>query len=205
MTRVAFGRLAPAFTFIEAMVAVAILGIVAALAVPTLLPVIDRSELGGATDNVLGLVARVRVQAFADRRCVQLLIEPKVAGVRQSLVVRELNTFDCDGITAHAQPIDSAPRVVAGGPLWVEIDRLTFENERIEARFVNHPATLTNAHGNDLGNEELRFRGNGRVWSPDGVLTDDDVTIELRHRRSGETKRFRIAGNGVVIDRPGGT
>ena len=194
-----------AFTLIEAMVTVAILGIVASLAVPTLLPVIHRSELGGATDNVLGLVARARVQAFADRRCVQLILSPKLANRPQTLLVRELNTFDCDGITAHAQSIDSAPRIVAGAPLWSEIDRLTFDSNRVEARFVNHPVTLIGAHGNDLAGEELRFRGNGRIWSPDDILTDDDVTIELRHITSNETKRFRIAGNGVVVDRPGGT
>jgi type II secretory pathway pseudopilin PulG len=190
---------------VEAMTAVAITGIIAALAVPNLLPVIHRTELGGATDNVLGFVSRARVQAFADRRCVQMIVQPKVAGQRQTVLLRELNTYDCDGLTAHGQSIASAPRVVSGGPLWTEIDRLDLESALVEVSFINHPPTLTNAEGNDLGGDELRLRGNGRIWSPDDVTTDDNVTIQLRHLRSGETKQFRVASNGVVIDRPGGT
>ncbi len=204
------------FSLIEAMVAVAITGIIASLAVPNMLPILHRAELGGATDNVLGFVSRGRVQAFADRRCVQMVVLKRVAGERQKLVLRELNTFDCDGTSAHDQDIESAPRLSANATLWTVIDTLDLETTNVTVSFVNHPKTLENVEGGQFGTlpapgydavpqQELRFRGNGRIWSPDDNATDDDVTIVLSHDRSGDTKRFRIAGNGVVVDRPGGT
>jgi len=188
------------FSLIEAMMVVAVLGIIAAVAVPSLLPVIQRSELGGATDNVVGFVSRARVQAFSDRRCVQLLIGAKVAGQRQRLTLRELNTYDCDGTTAHAQALATAPRIVAGGDLWLEIDALDIESPNVIVEFVD---PLVNAEGHT--GEELRFRGNGRLWSATANTAGDDMTIRLRHERSGEQKQFRVASNGVVVDRPGGT
>lgn len=178
-----------------------------------MMPVLHRAELGGATDNLLGFVARARVQAFADRRCVQLVPLTKAAGQRQKIVLRELNTFDCDGTTAHTQSISSAPRLAAGLPLWSVIDTLTLESANVSVAFVSHPATLVNAEGGDFGTlpapgtssrAELRFRGNGRVWSPDDAF-NDDVTLEVSHARITERKRFRLGSNGTVLDRPGGT
>jgi prepilin-type N-terminal cleavage/methylation domain-containing protein len=203
----------PGFSLIEAMLAVAIMGVIASIAVPNMMPVLHRSELGGATDNMLGFVARARVQSFADRRCVQVVPLTKAAGQRQKIVMRELNTFDCDGTTAHTQSIASAPRLAAGLPLWSVIDTITIESPNVSVAFVNHPATLVNAEGNDFGTlptpgsvstAELRFRGNGRVWSPDPAF-NDDVTFEISHTRLADRKRFRLGSNGTVLDRPGGT
>lgn len=200
------------FSLIEAMVAVAIMGIIASVAVPNMLPVLHRAELGSATDNVLAFVARARVQSFADRRCVQFVPLLKEAGRQQRIVLRELNTYDCDGTTAHLQAIDTAPRLT-DGPLWKVIDTLILESSNVTLTFANHPVTLTTAEGHDFETlpapgaataEELRFRGNGRIWSPDAVF-NDEVTLVLTHERSGEAKRFRLGSNGGILDRPGGT
>jgi prepilin-type N-terminal cleavage/methylation domain-containing protein len=202
-----------AFSLIEAMVAVAILGIFAAIAVPSLLPVIHASQLSAAADGLVGFIARGRVQAFSDRRCVQIVPLLKTATTAQAFVMRELNTHDCDGTSAHAQDIATAPRV-DGPSLWVEIDRLQFDTPNVAMAFVGpHPHTNLEAGLVDLANaastEELRFRGNGRLWTSladtvDDGVDSDRVVIELTHTLTGQRSQIVVAGNGVVVDRTGG-
>ena len=193
------------------MVVVAILGIFSVLAVSSMVPAVRRAELGAATDSALAFVTRARFQALANRRCVQVLLLDKVPDHPQELLLRELNSFDCDGTAGGFQTQDmaSAPRIRAGLPLWIEIDRVHLEKEGIVAEFLNHPASLTDADGGDCPAgiavcSEIRFRPTGRVWSSDADLTNDDITLQVRHLETGETQRMVLGSSGVWRTLPGG-
>jgi prepilin-type N-terminal cleavage/methylation domain-containing protein len=221
-------RLIAAFTLLEVMIVVAILGILAALATPNLINVIHSAELGATTDNVMGFLTEARTLAFADRRCVQVVASDKVAGVQQQLLARVLNTHDCDGDAGgfQTQPLTSAPRL-QGAALWQVNDRLILDNPRVRVLFgtsnadgvVNagsHPPFLKSATGgcSDLPASitvadcrELRYRPSGRVWQDVYDPTTPNaanVTVELFHTISKQKKTFVIGSNGFIITPPTG-
>ena len=199
------------FTLIEVMLVIAIVGVISAVAVVNLGPLQSHTELGGSTEQVLGMVHRTRLQAMVNRRCTQLLLLDKQPGQAQRIVARELNSFDCEGTNGgfQNQSMATAPKIDNAKPLWVEIDRAIFDNPRTEVAFVNHPASLTNADGADLPStvttgKELRFRPTGRIWSPDPTLTNDNVTLEITHNKITLKKSMTLAGNGVIQTLPTG-
>lgn len=103
------GRPARAFSLLEAMVTVAIVGIIASLALPSVLPLRDAARLLGSADLVATTIVRARLEAMAQKRCVRFTLPTP-----SSFDIEMLNTFDCDVDPA------SAPRAVAG-PLWTSL------------------------------------------------------------------------------------
>lgn len=67
-------RAGRAFTLIETMVVIAILGVIMALAVPNLLPMIQQVRLHGDTERVAAFLASVRARALAEQRCYMITV-----------------------------------------------------------------------------------------------------------------------------------
>jgi prepilin-type N-terminal cleavage/methylation domain-containing protein len=210
------------FTLVEVMVSVAIMGIIAALATPSVLPIIHRSELGNAAHALAGFVREGRLQAMSLRSCVQLVPLAQTDIKRpQTVLLRGLNTRDCDGAQGgfQTQTIASAPKV-SGTNQWNELDKLIFDTHRVRITMgpVMWPTSLTDAEecstelalSAALGTvpspcRDLRFRPTGRVWQPEHpppTRTDEQMTIRLTHTQSLETMDFTIGSNGFMTRLP---
>jgi prepilin-type N-terminal cleavage/methylation domain-containing protein len=196
------------FTLLEAMITVVIVGVVAAVATPNLLPAVQQATLDGGGEAVAAFLARARAEAMTSRRCVRVWI-PSTA--TEDLVAERLNTFDCD----------IAPTTLPGGigidgtaNVWIEFARLRPDAQVLQLSFRQVPSSSTSGHlapgsvsGTPTGftGDELRFRPNGRVFSSDATLTDDDAVLEVRHRRlSGDFKVVLVEGNGLLCVLPRG-
>lgn len=177
-----------AFSLIEVAVCVAILGVVAALAIPNLLPLVHFAQIDGATDGAANFIARVRAEAMLSKRCVRV----RISGA--GLVGERLNTFDCEPATPTGPFIDNT----VAAPFLV-FDRFTAESPNVTMAFTTLPA----APGG-----EVRFRPSGRVFSNDvtgspitPILTNDDAVLELTHAKlpgvDGK-RRILVEENGLV-------
>jgi prepilin-type N-terminal cleavage/methylation domain-containing protein len=146
-----------AFTLLESMVTVAVLGIVAALALPNLTPMIHRLQLSRAGSAVAAFVSQAQTRAMADRRCTRVRV---VAG---ELVSEVANVFDCGDSLNAAETIATATRItgVALDPPWLPIRTLAFEHNLAVSFAGGTPVELPG---------ELRFRQSGRVWSSDQTV-----------------------------------
>jgi Tfp pilus assembly protein FimT len=60
---------------IEVMMVVAIIAIMAAVAVPNLLPEVHKAHVGGGAEVVAAAVARARSEAMVSKRCVRVWID----------------------------------------------------------------------------------------------------------------------------------
>lgn len=191
-----------AFSLIEAMVVVAIIGVVAALAVPSLLPEIQKAQLDGAASSAANLLARARTEAMASRRCTRVVVQNPGATTGRRLSVQRLNNFDCES-PANGTRIDATQN------LWIEVDWLIPESANVSFSFA----------GGDGGRwpaapgTELRFRPNGRVYSagtldndPANDLTDDDAVLVVMHSALTlpGTTRVLVDGNGLICALPRG-
>ena len=65
---------ARAFTLLETMVVVAILGIIASLAVPNLTPMVKSSRLQGDTERVAAFLEAVRARTMSEQRCFMVTV-----------------------------------------------------------------------------------------------------------------------------------
>lgn len=183
------------FSLIEVMVVVAILGIMAALAAPTLLFEVQKANLQAASDTVAAFLVRAQNEAMVTRRCVRV----QVTGTRQ-LTADRLNTFDCDNDPASASKIDGSANT------FLPVGVLNLDTKNIIV-------TFDNSGGSQVPDEcdpapggtgfELRFRPNGRVFSNDTTLTDDDAVFVVRHAAMNATgsanqQKILVNGNGLM-------
>jgi prepilin-type N-terminal cleavage/methylation domain-containing protein len=199
------------FTLLEALVTVAIVGIVAALAVPNLLPEVQKATLDGGGENVAAFLSRARAEAMTGKRCVRVWLP---SSSRSEAVAERLNSFDCDATPATlpgGAGIDGTTKV------WIEFARLRLDSTALALGFRQAPSSSTaaalapgSAVGSPVGftGDELRFRPNGRVFSNDATttLTDDDAVLVLRHPQLGATgfKVVLVEGNGLICVLPRG-
>lgn len=179
------------FSLIEVMVVVAILGILAAMAAPDLLIEVQKATLTSASDSVASFIGRAQNEAMVSRRCVRV----RVTGTRQ-LTADRLNTFDCDNAPGSASKIDGTTNV------FVPVAVLNLESPALRVTFDGSvgsqvPDECDPAPGGS-GNE-IRFRPNGRVFSGDAVLTDDDAVLTVSHTKiptTGNQHRQFVLVNG---------
>lgn len=180
------------FSLIEVMVVVAILGVMAALAAPVLLFEVQKANLQASSDTIAAFIVRAQNEAMVSRRCVRV----RVTGPRQ-LTAERLNTFDCDNDPVTASKIDGSASV------FLPVGVLNLESKNISVIFDNTggsqvPDECDPAPGTASG-FELRFRPNGRVFSNDGVATDDDAVFVVTHAgilQAGNANRQKILVNG---------
>jgi prepilin-type N-terminal cleavage/methylation domain-containing protein len=190
---------ARAFSLVESMVVVAILGVIAALAVPQLLPRVHMAQLDGATQGAADFLARARTEAMVSKRCVRVRVTlPGGAAAGTTLVAERDNSFDCEANTPAGPFIDGSASA------FVQFDTFTAESKKIlfsfavadGGRFPAEPAT-----------NELRFRPSGRVFGknepapPTPKLDDDDALLVVKHPLITGTSGFRkilVDSNGLI-------
>jgi prepilin-type N-terminal cleavage/methylation domain-containing protein len=205
-------RLSRAFSLVEAMVVVALIGVIAALAVPRLLPEVQKATLEGGAENVASFIARARAEAVRSKRCVRVFI-PSTATF--NVVAERLNNFDCD----------VAPQTLPGGigidgtaNVWLEFARLRLDSDRLVVSLSQVPSSCNPAPGSSAGTPvgftgaEIRFRPNGRIFSNDNGAVparfrNDDAVLTVTHSAlggAGNTKKVLVDGNGLVCVFPRG-
>lgn len=168
------------FSLIETMIVVAILGVIATIAVPSLQPMLKSEGLVAAGGSVAGFVTQARVRAMTERRCVRVRIDS--ATNPAVLVAEKLNAFDCEN--------PSSPLIASTQPLWTEVARLRLEQESLALSFAPAPSDTTN---------EIRFRPSGRTFSADDDLNDDDAIVQVKQPALPAAVSFVR----VVVDAPG--
>lgn len=109
---------APGFTLLEVVVVIAILGVMAALAVPNLIPVVERSKARGAAENLASFVDDARRRAMTSGRCHRVVVSGDTATVQQR------STPDCVNIALDTW-IDAGSTRIEGFTLAVERVPLT--------------------------------------------------------------------------------
>lgn len=144
------------------MVVVAILGIVSAIAVPNMLPTLQVEALRAGGYAVGAFVSQVRMVAMAERRCVRIRIQSPTA--QPILVAEKLNAFDCEN--------PSPPLIDSSQALWMEFSRLSLDRGNLILALNPAPSDTPG---------EIRFRPNGRIFSADDDLTDDDAILSVSH------------------------
>lgn len=175
------------FSLIEAMIAVAMLGIFAALAVPSLVPEVHKAQLGGDTESAANFIARARAEAMISKRCVEVLVN---AGPPTELIMRRVNSFDCETATP------ATPFIFGTTDPFIQLARLVPESPSVSFSLAEDPLWPAG---------RLRIRPNGRSASTNGgatpTLTDDDAVFDVTHARlpAGQnTRRILYDSNGLM-------
>ncbi len=200
-----------AFTLLEALVTVAIIGIIAAIALPNMLPEVQKATLEGGAENVASFIARVRSEAMTAKRCVRVWV-PSTA--LSEVVAERLNNFDCDN-TPTALPGGAGLGIDGTGAVWIEFARLRLDSKRLTVGITQAPNSsraASLAPGSAVGTpagftgDEIRFRPNGRVFSNDALFTNDDGIVTVTHGSlaSGGAKKILVDGNGLICTMPRG-
>jgi prepilin-type N-terminal cleavage/methylation domain-containing protein len=166
-----------AFSLIEVMVVVAILGVVAALAVPNLLPEVHKAQLNGDSEAAANFIARARAEAMYSKRCTRVSIGGNPNGVvppantsGTQLVAERLNSFDCDSNNPTF-------KIDGGQTIWVQFDFLNTTTSKGLWSFVAADGAVLPSEPGIGTSPEIRFRPNGRVFS-DGALTNVQGTLQ---------------------------
>lgn len=148
------------FSLLETMVVVAMLGVIASLAVPNLLPMLKIEGLRAGGAAVSGFVTQARLQAMTEKRCLRVRVDSTTGPA--ALVAEKLNAFDCEN--------PSAPLIVSTQPLWTEVSRLALDQTTQELALTTAPSATSS---------EIRFRPSGRIFSDDADLSNDDAVLTL--------------------------
>lgn len=190
-----------AFSLLEVMVVVAILGVMVALAGPNLLTEVQKTTLSASAEQIAAFLTRAQVEAMVTRRCVRIRqTEPQV------LVAERLNVFDCDNDPASAPRISSA-----ADPHFLEFSRMVLDSKQVEIIYDQSklgsliPSECVLPPGGT--GHELRFRPNGRVFSNDGDLTNDDAVLIVSHgtlQDTPNTQKILVNGQGLICVLPRG-
>ncbi len=181
------------FSLLEAMVCVVIVGIAAAIALPSVLPLRGQANLQGSCDGLAALLARARLEAMVQKRCARARVvdvaKPGANGgaVVSTVVVEVLASFDCDQTPLRGPFLP--PATGAASP-WVEVTRVRANSDE---RFVVDRVPVTGP-GGDAG--ELRFRPTGRVFGQNNVVTDDSALFTVRSPAGALS--VLVQGNGLV-------
>ncbi len=177
-----------AFSLLEVMVTISLLMIVAAIAVPSLLPQVQLAQLATSVDAVAAFAAAARDEAMLARRCTRI----RMVAV-DVLVVEMANSLSCEETEDAA--VVAARRLEPTKPAWIEIRRLKLESPRLDASFLVTPAPLSMS-------PQLRFRPTGRVWTNDVRVQDDNVAIVLLHPVLNQTRHVVVMNNGFICTPP---
>jgi prepilin-type N-terminal cleavage/methylation domain-containing protein len=183
------------FSLIEALVCVAIIGVLAAVAAPSLIDVVYAQRLEGGAETVASAVAAARMEAMTFKRCTRVVVEP--AQVR----VERLNVFDCDAPTTPPLPA----LIDVSRPLWTPVSSLRLDAPVTLEQGTPWPATLPGSGGVS----ELRFRASGRLFSHDesDTLRSQGAVVVVRHARmrgDAGVKRVGVQRNGLECVLPRG-
>ncbi len=193
---------------------VAILGVMAALAAPSLLGAIHRARLNSAGDQIATFIARAQNEAMVSKRCVRVTVRNN-----RQLVAERLNTFDCDN-----DP-DSATKIDPGKGVWIQVVSDTIESVTLKVFLdgtngsqVPHESSATIPAPGAAATgftDEIRFRPNGRVFSNDvdgsgnPKVDNDDAVVSivdsgLNLPGNGNIKKVLVNAHGLICAIPRG-
>lgn len=161
-------------TLIEMMIVLAIVGIIAAIAVPNMNPIIQRQRLLASSEEAASLLDRARRKAHSEGRCYRV----RLSGDRLVLQRKGgANGADCVGDDSH---VLTSPTWDAALQTVPPASGVTF-------------SIATRDGGNDIIlRPNSRLRGNGN-WD----VTDDLAQIVVR-LQGGEGVSVRVMPNGRV-------
>lgn len=157
-------------TLIEMLVVVAILGVIAALATPSLLPLARRGKLKAATEEVAAFLDDARARASSQGRCFRVRV---VAG---SLVLERRSSVDCVNLAADGWEAPTRTKGLAGVTLTVEsIPAALAADERLIFR--------PNSRLRGDGTRTATTFGSRIVVDPGGGQPERGVVVVTRHGR----------------------
>ncbi|MDP2345256.1 MAG: prepilin-type N-terminal cleavage/methylation domain-containing protein [Deltaproteobacteria bacterium] len=201
------------FSLIEVMVVVAIISVVAALAVPNLLPEVHKAHVGGGAEVVAAILGRARGEAMLSKRCVRVWIDSTNPN---RIVTERLNSFDCDTTPAKAFPAAIGSVGLDGvNRAWSPLASATLDATSLQMSMTTSPSDTTACSEDTAapGSVEdtpagfpcahLIFRPNGRIWHQDPDISapdliPDDAVIQVRHPALAQTKSVLINSNGLI-------
>lgn len=193
-----------AFSLVEVMVVVTIIAIVAAIAVPQLLPEVHKARAVGATEIVAATLARARAEAMMGKRCVRVYVD---STNNRRVVVERLNTFDCDTTPATFPPGFNNLGLDGTNKVWAPITTVVIDPGTSVALTVapSDTAACSTPNGSAAGTPPgfncsfLIFRPNGRVWTTN-VDPDDDAVFNVTHNALGAAggRNILVNSNGNI-------
>jgi prepilin-type N-terminal cleavage/methylation domain-containing protein len=161
-------------TLIEMMVVVAIVGIIAALAVPDLTPVIRKVQLDSAAQQAAGFLERARRLAMNEGRCYRVFESGGVLGIQRRSTANCgycIEGSDCDNV-------DSSTKISATVGWDATLARLHPEAGIVFAT----PDVSTGSIGAGTGDASIVFRPNGRLRGDGDLdLQDEGARIVVSH------------------------
>lgn len=195
-----------AFTLVEVMVVVAIIAVISALAVPQLLPEVQKAHLDGASEATASFLARARNEAMLSKRCVRVWVDG--GGASKRIVSEKLNTFDCDTTPATFPPGFNGRGLDGSTNVWAPLGDLRLDARGISVTLVTAPsdtAACATTTGSVAGTPagftcpQVIFRPNGRTWTTNDD-PDDDAVFRVAHSGlpANETKNILVNANGLV-------
>ena len=173
-----------AFSLIEVMVVVAILGVISALALPQLLPEVHKAQLNANTEAAANFLARARAEAMTSKRCVAVTV------VANELIAQRLNSFDCDTTTAAAP---TAPFIDGGSGALIRFANLRPSTTAVTFAMQREPPEMG-------AFDQLRIRPTGRVFGKNASMIDDDAMFSVTHSglAVGNVRRILYEGHGLI-------
>jgi prepilin-type N-terminal cleavage/methylation domain-containing protein len=208
------------FSLIEAMVVVALLGIIAAIAVPNFLPELRKANVENSAESVAAFIGRARLEAMTSKRCVRVWIDSTNP---RRMVAERLNTFDCDQ-TANVFPPGMSNGLDGSGLFWVPLvgGDLRLENPGITINMTTSPAKppastascqtvkLASVSGTPAGHPctEIVFRPNGRVWHQNTFIAvtgtnptadANDAVLKIAHLQDAALFRLVLVNSNGLI------
>jgi Tfp pilus assembly protein FimT len=153
-------------TLLEIMVVVAVLAVVAALAVPNMLPVLQRSRARAAAEDLASIVEDARRRAVSSGRCHRVVLAGAAATIERR------TTPDCVNIS-----LDS----------WVTVRTTTVPGFTLSVERVPGSVSAANA---------LIFRPNSRLRGDNDLRIDDDGARLLAALPGGFTATVSVMANG---------
>ncbi len=151
---------ASAFTLVEIMIVVALLGIVAAMGIPSIVQFNKKEDLRKAVADVVEVCSNARAQAILRGTTVELVIHPQERSLAVSAVPASKST-ETDGGEAPPAAEPATPRSGLSAQIS---DRITIE--MVDVNLFEYK---------DLEEAKVRFYPNG---------TCDELTIVLRSEKN---------------------
>ena len=166
------------FTLIEMMIVVSIVGVIAAIAVPNLAPVLDRSRMFAKAEEVAALLDRARLLAYNEGRCHRVRMNGS------NLELQRLSHADCWTTGSLAD----ANWETALATLQPSLSGLTFDIDVVPTS------------GAEVVSGSIIFRPNGRLRGDrDLDTTDDGARVVIEYTKVAPLEaEIRVASHGRV-------